>query len=325
MTMDRADTQEIPHDDKESNPLDANKVYQALKNTSSVEEFLKQGYLRRNDGQGVMIEGHGMENDVADLFNPNSFLHTLVSMGGRHAIERVGVFDRIKGESIKDKRVLVVPAYGENAFMFSALGAKEVVGVDLDQLTIDWMNLLREFFNTNHIGEILLSRLSFPDMDARTRLKDQGIIQPPQQYKGQFLIEKLFSTIHAGESPNPLPNVAFQRASLGRSSSTSSIGEVFGRNGQEFDFIHVPYLLGIDSGIETTDGISDAFEDLYQVCAPGARVMIAPLDASEGLAELFSKNGSLSHVRGLIPKEKFEIDYETNVGDAGIGLLRAKK
>lgn len=296
--------------------LSSNEVYTAIKESRDIEEFKDRKLLRRLDGQFVILEGYGMETDIADLFNPHS---NLFSLDIFH--EQQSAFATIKKENIENKRVLVVPSYGENAFIFSFLGAKEVVGVDADKRTVDWLNLLQQYYGNQHLGEILLSQVSYPDYTARMRLIDQKIIQFVKYYRGQPLVETLYSVVKHNEIPKPLANLSFHHASLGSMAGNTNISEIVGDSSKGFDFIYLPYILGIDNGIETVEEINEAYEQIYQLTNPDAKVMIAPFAGTKDLVGMFSEKGTLAQVRNLVPRDKFEIDYETALGDKVIGVL----
>ena len=49
--------------------------------------------------------------------------------------------------NIKDKDVLVIPGYGNSAFLFAQFGAKSVTVYDKDPVTIAWIKAFKAFFH----------------------------------------------------------------------------------------------------------------------------------------------------------------------------------
>ncbi len=90
---------------------------------------------------------------------------------------------------IQDKKVLVIPGHGNNAFLFAQVGAKSVTVYDKDPVTIAWIKSFKQYYHYKEsmgpsIGELLT---------ALTAWYPPLITLPTGKYKNKYT-----------GSPNPI-------------------------------------------------------------------------------------------------------------------------
>ena len=169
----------------------------------------------------------------------------------------------------EDSRVLLVPAYGVVAFIFPTLGVKSVTAVEIDPTTLAWQKAISDFYYCDEIQK------EIPDVLG---LRDKSIYRNIPAYNATFSIyDSLRQFLVEGREPNPLTGSTFIRAALGTSpvKGVGNLATTFGPT-EKFDFAVVPYLLGLENGLESDQAIMAGLADLAAVLEDGAKVVIAP-------------------------------------------------
>lgn len=191
----------------------------------------------------------------------------------------------IRGD-IEGKNVLVIPGYGNSSFLLAQAGAKSITAYDKDPVTIAWMKafkkyyLYREYDNRGNqlpsIGELF---------DALTCWYPPLFTLP----QGKFA-NFLFWIIH----PNSLRRTyihymvtLIQRAIQSKTQSNFELDKniqfhvgtvdkiLMSDKKQIFDTAFVPYLLGVQNGIEKEKDIVGFIEQLIKVI-PDGRILVSP-------------------------------------------------
>ncbi|MBU0501955.1 MAG: hypothetical protein ABIH69_03750 [bacterium] len=250
--------------------------------------------LTREDGKAsVLIEAMPHEQNLC------LFLQKQGGLAGRLEAEELVLAKDLLNNYIRGQKVLVVPAYSVNAFLFKLFGAREVVGVDADQRTISWLRAIANNFNYREIGEIFMSFCRYPNIYAMLNV----LPGMSREAKGKELLSRIQEAVTTNN--NNLGGVRFLKGFLGE------LAGVF-RGREAFRFIYVPFLLGIKNGVEDRESISKSFEDIWEVAEPGARVMIAPFAGSdrEAIGKYESEEKIIDALENIMPKDKF-----TFVGD----------
>lgn len=285
--------------------------------TSEEIAIIKNGNLQRGNGGRVILLGFGHEKYLSLFFRREHIYD--------RSCYRSELSPELLNNYIKGKRVLVVSGYGPNAFLFKMLGAKEVVGVDADPISIAWLKAIAKYFHNDNIGNIILSTAEYPNSTASSEISriykdlEESIVLATQQ------------KVRTGSAGDPIEGVSFTRAFLGvpeDNKECPSIRAALAGKG-EFDFIYVPYLLGIENGISDRAAIVKAFMDFWSLAKPGARIMITPFsDLGSGLASYFGCRqdpGLLDALKDLVPQNKFRFIDHTNIDGARAEVLEPIK
>lgn len=212
-------------------------------------------------------------------------------MGAERYLSSI-LFENKKGRynikaDIEGKDVLVIPGYGNSGFLFAHAGAKSVTVYDKDPVTIAWVKAFKKYYYYREqgtgngspypsIGEILT---------ALTRWYPPLIILPFGKYRNI-----LFRAVN----PNLLRRVYIHyMLSLVRQAIQSKIQENFelekniqfhagtvnkilmSNEKPVFDTVFVPYLLGVQNGIEKEKDIVDFIEQLIKF-VPKGHVLVNP-------------------------------------------------
>jgi len=275
--------------------------------------------VTRADGNPVLLRGSGNEYDLVEF---------LTAKGPRFqdpwSVKRYALAQRIINEWVQDKRVLVVPAYSASAFIFKKLGAKEVVGVDADSVTVAWLKAIAAGFNFEKIGDICLSLSAYPECTTACRVIPGGAYE-------HDLISRTQVSVNKARPTDCLDGINFKQSFLGDSAG-DFIRSVDAKR-QGFDFIYVPYLLGIYKGIEDREVIARAYEQLWQVAKPGAGIMLVPFsEPDEGscgeVDRLFGSQKSPGLIRKLVeimPTDKFRSVQSVNFGLPTVAVFEVIK
>ena len=279
--------------------------------------------LIRTDGGEVLISPSGAERQISEFFRLDNLSKTA------NDIAKI-----LLENCIKNKKVLVVPGYSTNPFLFRLLEAKEVVAADADPVSIECQKLIRDYFYHDSIGEILMSQAWYPTIDSCFEVFKK--LQLPKgdggrKQREEDILSRLRKIIIDSPPLNPLNNIDFICASLGtKHKEVDSISKFF-PTGCEFDFIYVPYLLGIQKGIEDKESIKKAFEELWLLAKNDARIMITPFSNSAddhiSLFESKANPGIVQKLEGLLPPNKFvvESDIRLSGSDASCVVLKVLK
>lgn len=184
---------------------------------------------------------------------------------------------------IENKHVLVIPGYGNSAFLFAQFGAKTVTVYDKDPVTIAWIKAFKTFFhyrgsNTNHpsIGELLNALTCWypPLLQLPTKRLLNGLhwMVDPKSLRRSYIYYML-SLVQQAIQSNVKNNYELDHDI---EFYAGEINQVVSQNKKTvFDTVFVPYLLGVRNGIEDEKGIIDFIKQLTKL-APQARILVNP-------------------------------------------------
>lgn len=187
---------------------------------------------------------------------------------------------------IEGKDVLVIPGYGNSSFLFANAEAKSVTVYDKDPVTIAWMKAFKKYYHyrgdkkqkkdSPSIGELL---------DALTHWHPPSGILPagklrqillrlfnPQALRRSYIFYMLLLVRQAIEKE---PEEDFE---LNKDIQfyTGELQQLLEEQGNIlFDTAFVPYLLGVENGIEETQGIVDFVERLIKII-PNGHILVTP-------------------------------------------------
>ena len=212
-------------------------------------------------------------------------------MGAERYLSSV-LFENKKGRynikaDIEGKDILVIPGYGNSAFLFAQAGSKSITVYDKDPVTIAWIKAFKKYYHYRgqdsgnsslypSIGEILT---------ALTRWYPPLLTLPSRRYR---------NILYWAVNPNFLRRVYIHyMLSLVRQALQSKIqGDfnlskniqfhagtvnkiIMGNEKPVFDTIFVPYLLGVQNGIEEKKDIVNFIEQLMEF-VPDGRILVNP-------------------------------------------------
>jgi len=187
---------------------------------------------------------------------------------------------------IQDKDVLVIPGYGNTAFLFAEAGAKSVTVYDKDPVTIAWVKAFKKYY---HYREYNSQGKPYPSigelLTALTAWYPPLISLPTGSFKGAvcwLLNPKFLRRIYI-----------FYMLTLVRQALQLSVKHEFelDKNIQfyvgelkdvvqqqkkvTFDTAFVPYLLGVRNGIEHERDIVAFIQQLIQL-VPKGHILVNP-------------------------------------------------
>ncbi|HTL47777.1 MAG TPA: GNAT family N-acetyltransferase [Verrucomicrobiae bacterium] len=149
-------------------------------------------------------------------------------------------------ELYRDKRVLVAPGYGNLPFLVRMLGAREVVAVDSDPVTIAWQKLkwktggrdaMQWLFTYEHSGSI-----------------------PRMHHRGTW-----YARLNRPQAADVMTGLSFY---------TDNVLKPLGRG--KFDLIVTPYLFGFPGGLDMEELANQALDNFRESLAEGGRILILP-------------------------------------------------
>lgn len=232
--------------------------------------LLEQRVTRLTDNREVLIYPMGAERYLSSVLSGHK--------KGRYNINAV----------IEGKHVLVIPGYGNSAFLFAQTGAKKVTVYDKDPVTIAWVKAYKKYYHYKGgkgyptIGELLTALTSWypPLIRLPTGLFKNMLrfaINPKSlrrtyiyyllslvrhaieyQIKGQFELEKDIQ-FYTGDIHHLVEN----------------------KKQLVFDAAFVPYLLGVRNGIERAEDIINFIKHLTKIVPNGPIVVIPARNTKE--------------------------------------------
>jgi len=184
---------------------------------------------------------------------------------------------------IEDKHVLVIPGYGNSAFLFAQFGAKSVTVYDKDPVTIAWVKAFKVFFHyrgakTSYpsIGELLTALTCwYPPLiklPSGTIANSLNWIINPQSLRRTYIYYMISLVQHAIQS-NARGNFELEKNIQFFSGEITNV--VKDQNNRVFDTVFVPYLLGVRNGIEHEKDIIHFIKKLT-LLAPTGRILVNP-------------------------------------------------
>ncbi len=186
---------------------------------------------------------------------------------------------------IEDKAILVIPGYGNSGFLFATAGAKSVTVYDKDPVTIAWMKAFKKYYhyrgpdkkkNFPSIGELLGALSSeYPPYGILPTGKFRQILLKlfnPQALRRSHIYCMLLLVRQAIEK-DPTEDFEFNKNIRFYTGEITQLIE--DQKNIFFDTAFVPYLLGVDNGIEEKQAIIDFLEHLMKL-VPQGHVLITP-------------------------------------------------
>lgn len=186
-------------------------------------------------------------------------------------------------QDIKNKAVLVIPGYGNSAFLFAEFGAKSVTVYDKDPVTIGWVKAFKKYY---HYREFDQKQRPYPSiaelLQALTDWYPRRLKLPTKN--GLIFLRWLFN-------PNALRrSYVFYMITLIQNAIKNKVGDQYEwekpiqfytgelkdiDKQSQFDTIFVPYLLGIQNGIENRKEVIQFIKQLVNL-APEGHIIITP-------------------------------------------------
>jgi len=264
--------------------------------------------ITRLDGERVIISRYGAEREMAQIFTLRSDSLT---------DEQREYIQAIRSENIAGKDILILPAYGPNAPFFALLGAKNVVGIDADPISLAWQKAYAGYFHHRNIGPRFFKQqdLFIPDRDSP---KEFEKLKP--LFESEFR-EALVYAVKRSLPKNGLDNLNFFQATLGKPCDNDRVIADM----SQFDFAYIPYLLGIHHGVMSVEGVVKAFDQLWEAALPGARVVVAPWGYNSKYPFPYGDEKIVRALSELLPAAKFEVESSVSIGHTDFGFLRVRK
>lgn len=184
------------------------------------------------------------------------------------------------------KDILVIPGYGNSSFLFAQRGAKSITVYDKDPVTIAWVKAFKKYYHYRENAKSTTQR--YPSigelLTALTKWYPPLLLLPLKKYQNS-----LFWAIH----PNLLRrNYIHYMVSLVQQAIRSkdpgsyeldkniqfhvgTLENVLVEEKPVFDTVFIPYLLGIQNGIEEETDIIHFMEQLLKF-VPKAHILVNP-------------------------------------------------
>lgn len=244
-------------------------THETILNKQEKKWLLGRRVTRLSDNKEVQIYPMGAERYLSSILFKNK--------KGRYNIKA----------DIEEKDVLVIPGYGNSAFLFAQAGAKSVTVYDKDPVTIAWIKAFKKYYHYREqstenesyypsIGEILTAlTLWYPPIMTLPFGKYRHIlcwaVNPNllRQIYIHYMLSLVCQAIQSGIPGNFEldKNIQFY---------AGTVHEIQMNNEKTiFDTIFVPYLLGVRNGIENEKDIVDFINQLIKF-VPKGHILVNP-------------------------------------------------
>lgn len=272
------------------------KIYQTTLNRREHQWIVDHRVTRLSDRQEVLIYPMGAERYLASILQKNK----------RHRYN-------IKSD-IENKHVLVIPGYGNSAFLFAEAGAKSVTVYDKDPVTIAWVKAFKKYYHFREysqegtpypsIGELLSALTAW--YPPCLRLPKGKYVNPilwalnPKSLRRAYLLYMLSLTRHALLSK---VNGTFEL----EKNIEFHVGELSDalkqKDHPDYDCAYVPYLLGVKNGIEKEEHIVEFMQQLTSLL-PKGRILVCPSRSTKEFYFMGQRYFSTTHYSAIekIPK-----------------------
>lgn len=187
--------------------------------------------------------------------------------------------------AVINKNLLVIPGYGNSAFLFALAGAHSVIVYDKDPLTIAWMKAFKKYYhysgdkkNCASIGEILTALTAWYPPSLTLSSGKHFILRliNPKALR-RIYIGQLLSLV-AQAIKLPLAD-EFELNKDIRFYCGEIKDLVKEQPSSSFDTAFIPYLLGVENGIETKEEIVSFIMQLRQLLIPTGRLIVTPANS----------------------------------------------
>ncbi|ARG97568.1 hypothetical protein [Legionella micdadei] len=242
-------------------------TYQTILSKQEKKWILDRRVTRISDNKEVQIYPMGAERYLSSaLFEQNKNQYNIRA-------------------DIKDKDVLVIPGYGNSCFLFAQAGAKSIAVYDKDPVTIAWIKAFKKYFHYRErtdsksypsIGELLTALTSwYPPLIALPSGKFINAlfwaIHPNSLRRTyiHYMVSLVRQAIQSKSQENYEldKNIQFHAATLNKI--------IMDKEKQVFDTAFVPYLLGVENGIEKEQEIVDFIKQLTTL-VPNGHILVTP-------------------------------------------------
>jgi hypothetical protein len=187
---------------------------------------------------------------------------------------------------VVDKDILVIPGYGNSAFLFAKAGALSVTVYDKDPVTIAWVKAMKKYYHYREYSKEGRAYVSVGELlNALTCWYPPLITLPsgrfghsllwivhPQALRRRYLFYLLSLLKQAVKTKTETDYELAKPVQF-------HVGEVDdlprGKAAKPFDTVFVPYLLGVKNGIESREQVVDFIKKIAKL-APGGHLLVSP-------------------------------------------------
>lgn len=240
--QDRANSKEKPRSELRAEETGPDQLFDPAPPSMDLTDAEKE-MIRTSNRNGLLRYGTSDETKPVWLFGEQDVTSPFIK-------GRLGDTDEpfIKPELYEDKKVLVVPGYGNLPFLLRAFGASAVTAMDLDPATIAWQKLKWKTGLEGMQDWLFVSETSRPMVRAHHRSSWLSYLNAPPE-KGT--LDRL--TFQIGDILNDFPVTA-----------------------EKYDLVVIPYLFGFAHGLITEDQWDRVLENLSKVLSPEGRILLVP-------------------------------------------------
>lgn len=195
-------------------------------------KIILDGYFKRADGGRVLLGGDG---DTAAIFGAPY----------RRFIPPVPVNENL----YRDKKVLVVPGYGNLPFLIKKLGARSVTGIDVDETTLAWQRARALYGN---------------DPEIRRQLDNFDYVEGSAAE-----VEAVQVRVRENRPPDPVEGISFVSGNLFNALPVDD---------KEYDLVVVPYIYMMPNGIKDPADFEKTTRELLRVTKENGSVLVTPVE-----------------------------------------------
>lgn len=232
-----------------------------------IEWLLEQRLTRLSDDKEVLIYPMGAERYLSSvLFGTATSSYDIQ-------------------KDIAGKKVLIIPGYGNSAFLFAQAGAQSITVYDKDPVTIAWVKAFKIYYHYHEVSEKgdaypsigdLLTALTawYPPILTLPKGRFKNTLRwllNPKALRRAYIYYMLFLVQQAIKEKKVdyelESDIKFYAGELNQLTHS--------KEKMTFDTAFVPYLLGVENGIEQETDIVDFIRELIQLL-PDGRLLISP-------------------------------------------------
>lgn len=190
---------------------------------------------------------------------------------------------------VEGKDVLVIPGYGNSGFLFAHAGAKSITVYDKDPVTIAWIKAFKKYYHYRgkrtedresslypSIGEILTALTRwYPPLITLPSGKYRNILfwAVHPNYLRRVYIHHMLSLVRQAIQSKTQGNFELDKNIQFHAGTVNKI--LINNKKPVFDTVFVPYLLGVQNGIEQEKDIVNFIEQLIKL-VPNGYVLVNP-------------------------------------------------
>lgn len=178
----------------------------------------------------------------------------------------------------------MIPGHGNSSFLFAQAGAKSITIYDKDPVTIAWIKAFKKYYHYREcvgstsypsIGELLTALTSwYPPLVSLPFGKISNMLfwsLHPDSLRRVY-IHYMLSLIKQAVQSNVKHDFELQK---NIQFHVGTIDDIKISKKQIFDTAFIPYLLGVQNGIESEEDIVNSINKLITLI-PNARIIITP-------------------------------------------------